>query len=304
MTETTLHGVYGAPPAELVDVPAGAIQFSPLVPGAEPLLEYDERLASMTMLAPPGTVERRHDMAMAIRALRPGGRLIVLAPKDKGGSRLAKELTAFGGDVSESPQRHHRICEMLKPADPVGLIDAIDAGEPRFVAEIGLWSQPGVFSWDRIDPGSALLTSHLPALTGKGADLGCGIGYLAHTVLASDAVTELTMIDIDGRAVEAAKRNVNDPRVRILWDDVRRAGLLPEGLDFVVMNPPFHDGGAEDRALGQAFIQRASQSLRKGGTLWITANRHLPYEDSLKTLFKRFFPVADTGGFKVYGAQK
>ena len=61
------------------------------------------------------------------------------------------------------------------------------------VEGLGLWSQPGVFSWNRIDPGSALLAQTLPALSGKGADFGCGVGYLAHTVLASPAVTHLTL---------------------------------------------------------------------------------------------------------------
>ena len=40
------------------------------------------------------------------------------------------------------------------------------------------WSQPGVFAWDRIDPGSALLAEHLPAMKGEGVDLGAGSGEL------------------------------------------------------------------------------------------------------------------------------
>ncbi len=54
-------GVYGAPPAELAGAPHQAIQFSPLVPGAASLeAEPPETLAAMTMLAPPGTLERRY----------------------------------------------------------------------------------------------------------------------------------------------------------------------------------------------------------------------------------------------------
>ena len=34
-----------------------------------------------------------------------------------------------------------------------------------------------------------------------------------------------------------------------------------QDLDFVVMNPPFHDGGTEDRSLGEAFIRRAAAVL-------------------------------------------
>ena len=76
------------------------------------------------------------------------------------------------------------------------------------------------------------------------------------------------------------------------------------GLDFVVMNPPFHDSGIEDKALGQTFIQRAAAQLRSGGSCWLTANRHLPYEAILKPLFRRVTLVAEADGYKIYQAQK
>ncbi len=130
------------------------------------------------------------------------------------------------------------------------------------------------------------MIENLPALSGRGADLGCGLGILAHAVLASPKVTALALVDNDRRAVEASRRNVDDPRVTVTWADARATDAVPERLDFVVMNPPFHDGGAEDRALGQAFIRRAAASLRPGGTLWLTANTHLPYEATLGEVFK------------------
>ena len=144
---------------------------------------------------------------------------------------------------------------------------------------------------------------HLPALSGKGADLGCGLGVLSHAVLASDKVTALQLIDIDRRAIDMAKRNIEDDRVRWLWADARTAKDLT-GLDFVVMNPPFHEGGLENQALGQTFVQRAAAILRNGGTCWLTANRHLPYEAILKPLFRHGSMIAEADGYKIYQAQK
>ena len=43
---------------------------------------------------------------------------------------------------------------------------------------------------------------------------------------------------------------------------VRSAAIEPGSLDWVIMNPPFHDGGTEDKQLGQAFIRRAADVLR------------------------------------------
>jgi 16S rRNA (guanine1207-N2)-methyltransferase len=295
--------LYGRPAPGLIQAPADARQVSPLIPGSEDLaLLPDGSADEAWVLAPPGTLERDFVLAQALRVLKPGGRLIAFAPKDKGGSRLRKALEQFGCQVEEEARRHHRFCDVARPELLHGLDQAIAAGAPRIVEGLGLWSQPGVFSWDRIDPGSALLLDQLESLQGRGADFGGGIGILAHKVLAQPTVTALAVVDIDRRAIEAARRNLDDPRVTLLWADVRQADLAD--LDFVVMNPPFHDGGSEDRALGQAFITAAARALRKGGTLWLTANRHLPYEAPLNAAFARVGLRSEAGGFKVYEAVK
>ena len=297
--------VYGEPPAGLADVPPDAVQLSPLILGSERLEDVGAgTLDGLTVLAPPGTVERRYTLALALRAVRPGGGLVALAPKERGGARLAKELRGFGCVVAEEARRHHRICRIIRPDALSGLDAAIAEGASRHSDDLGLCTQPGIFSWNRCDPGSALLLAHLPALSGRGADFGCGLGILALAVLRAPGVTALTLIDIDRRAVEMARRNVADPRAIILWADLRRPDLALARLDFVVMNPPFHNGGAEDRALGNAFIARAAEALRPGGTLFITANAHLPYEAPLRAAFRSVSPLAAANGYKVYEARR
>lgn len=303
MSAATIDNIYGAPSEDFVGAHEGARQFSPLAPGASRLEEISPAtLSSFAMLAPPGTAERRHALALAVRALAPGASLIVHAMKDKGGSRLAGDLRKLGCAFDETSKRHHRICTTRGAGDAEAIAAAIADGEPRFLDAIGLWSQPGIFSWDRIDPGSALLLENLPKLSGRGADFGCGLGVLARAVLASPKVAHLTLVDIDHRAVDMARRNIDDSRVELKWADVRTLDLA--GLDFIVMNPPFHDGGFEDKSLGQKFIQRAAAALRNGGTLWLTANRHLPYEEVLKPLFRRVTPIASEKGYKIYQVVK
>ncbi len=301
MNIANMNGLYGDPPDDLADRPAGAVQFSPLVPGSNRLEDHAETLDSLIMLAPPGTIERRYALALALKALKPGGRLVAMAPIRKGGSRLPAELEGFGLNVASGPRRHHRVCEAVVPENLTGIETALVEGAPRIVNELGLWSQPGVFADGRLDPGSALLIDLLPLLEGKGADLGAGIGMLARAVLPSPLVTSLLLVEIDRRALECAEHNVVDRRASFLWADVRTAPL-PDALDFVVMNPPFHDGGAEDRALGQAFIRRAAGCLRRGGRAYVTANRHLPYEEVLKASFKLVRLAGEAGGYKVFEA--
>ena len=297
--------IYGAPPPELATPSADAIQVSPLVPGAQALEDLaDATLARATLLAPPGTLERRFALAHALRALAPGGEIVALAPKDKGGSRLRKELESFGCPVEEAARRHHRICHAARPATPVGLDEAIAAGAPQVPPGLGLWSQPGVFSWDRLDPGSAVLLDHPASFAGRGADLGCGVGVLGQAVLASPTVTHVALIDIDARAAAAAQHNIADPRAVFLHADVRQPVPDLVDLDFVIMNPPFHDGGHEDRSLGLAFIAAAARMLRKGGVCRLVANVALPYEAALIAHFTKVVPLGQKHGYKVYEARK
>ena len=305
LTSSATFAVFGAPPPALVAVPADAVQLSPMRPGSAALEDCEAgQFAALAMLAPPGTVERRYTLALGLRAVEPGGMFTALAPKDRGGSRLKKELEAFGCALYETVKSHHRICALKRPAVITGLSEAVAAGAPRTIEPFGLTSQPGVFSWDRIDPGTALLARTLPTLSGKGADLGSGIGYLARAVLTAPSVQHIALIDLDRRAVDAARLNVIDPRAEILWADVTNADAPLSGLDFVVTNPPFHDGGSEDRRLGQAFIRRAAAALRKGGALWLVANRHLPYETVLADLFTTVEVKAEQSGYKVFEARK
>jgi len=253
--------------------------------------------------APPGVVERRYTLALALRALKVGGRLDVMAPKDKGGSRLGKELKGFGLEVGETAKAHHRRCVVIRPATIAGLDAAIEAGALQRVEGLDAWSQPGVFAWDRVDPGTAMLAGVMPPLKGAGADLGCGFGALSLVALRSPTVTSLRLIDLDRRALAAAKKNVEDPRASFEWADVRTLPTAGE-LNFIVSNPPFHDGGTEDRRLGQNFIRQAAALLKTGGVAWLVANRHLPYEAELNAAFKRVRMVADQGGYKIFEAVK
>lgn len=305
MNPAPIQAVYGDPPRHLCDVAVDAVQYSPLVPGAERL---DARaagsLAGAVIYAPPGTLERRYVCALMLRALAVGAPLTVLAPKDKGGSRIADELRGFGCAVGEQARSHHRICLTHRPETVIGIEETLAECGPRQVDETGFWTQPGVFSWDRLDGGSAVLLKHLPALRGRGVDLGCGLGVLSRAVLGSAAVEALTLVDLDRRAMEMARKNVPDGRAEFIWGDVRTVDLAAGTYDFVVMNPPFHENGAEHRALGQMFIARAAQLLRRGGVCWLVANRHLPYEAELCALFRQVHLVVEAGGFKIYRAEK
>src|SRR5687768_13841161 len=111
MTSNPPFGLFGNPNPDCATVPPDAVQLSPLVPGALALEDLAPvSLAGMVMAAPPGTVERQYALALSLRALQSDAPFTVMAPKGKGGERIAKELERFGCVVETTSRRHQRIC--------------------------------------------------------------------------------------------------------------------------------------------------------------------------------------------------
>lgn len=253
--------------------------------------------------------EARHDLAAGLLALAPGGTLIAAAANDAGGKRLKKEARAFGFECSEDSRHKSRVILGVRGAiDEEQCKQAVAAGGYRSVCGGDYTSRPGVFSWDRVDAGSALLARHIPAgaLRGRGADFGCGFGYLALQALKNNpGITEISCIDADARAVESCRRNMpSGAKVQFIWADIARRGSrdLPHNLDWIVMNPPFHEGARAVPEAGIGFIAAARECLRPGGSLWMVANSHLPYERALAENFSTVAKAHEGQGYKIFHA--
>ena len=167
----------------------------------------------------------------------------------------------------------------------------------------GFETQAGVFSSDEIDPASKLLGDIISSgLSGTGADLGGGWGYLTARALETKDIRELHFIEADLRALTLAKSNVNDERAKFCWGNALQ-WEAPKPLDFIIMNPPFHYMGRALPRLGADFIKVASRNLKKSGSLLMVANRHLPYEDIIKGHFRSFSELSGSKKFKVICAE-
>lgn len=168
----------------------------------------------------------------------------------------------------------------------------------------GFITAPGVFSADGIDPASRLLAETLPVKLGRDlADLGAGWGYLSTRCLERPSVETLHLVEADHAALDCARLNITDPRAAFHWADATR-WQPPAPLDTVVMNPPFHTARSAAPALGQAFIVAAAGMLKPQGSLWLVANRHLPYEATLSEMFRAVAEVAGDARFKILHAQR
>lgn len=260
-------------------------------------------------LLPKNASEAKGMLARAARDAADGGVILAAAGNKAGGTRIEKYARGFGLTITATHSRHHaRVVCATKHAGSIDLnsiTQAIAAAARQPVLDGAFTSMPGIFGWDKIDAGSALLTRHIPRnISGNGADFGCGYGYLARHVLQNtNAVSSLLCIDADARALAACKENLSPfDNVSYLWADLTAPQTDVKNLDWIVMNPPFHEGREADHSIGQSIIRTAAASLKPGGRLWMVANARLPYEKTLKTHFARAECLEQKQGFKVFHA--
>ncbi len=302
----------------------GAVPDAALEPGwadrlacVQPLKPAHDRLAAQGFAVAPersGTAalvfvllgkQKQENLGLiadGFAGLRPGGRLVVAGANEIGAARYEKMVASLIPLEGSLFRFHARAFWVAKPAvEPPAFATWRDEAAPRRIVD-GRWmSQPGVFAWDRVDPGSAMLTEHFPPrMGGAVADLGAGWGYLSATLL--DRYPEIAALDLyeaDARSVGCARANLGaDARVTVHWADVT-AGLPARRYDWIVSNPPFHEGRGQRVDLGQGFIAAASGALKPGGKFLLVANRQLPYEATLGQHFGSQQMLADGRGYKV-----
>ena len=246
------------------------------------------------------------NVARALGLLEPGGTLVVTGGKGEGVDGVARQVAAALPVAGTYVKAHGRVFWLARPAalPPEVAAWAAEAA-PRRNAD-GFVTAPGMFSPDHADPGSRRLAALLPGrLAGRVADLGAGWGWLADAALAAcPAIAELDLFEAEALALDAARRNVADPRARFHWTDVARLGPGPVRYDAVIANPPFHQGRAAEPALGAAFIAAAARILKPGGRLLLVANRQLPYEAPLAAAFRQVDRLAEDGAYKVLLAER
>ncbi|MFO1417849.1 MAG: class I SAM-dependent methyltransferase [Methylotetracoccus sp.] len=255
--------------------------------------------------------ENHYHVALAWSLLREAGELVCVAANSLGGESLAKRLVLAGFPVlaveSKAKCRIIRIRRDAGRADPETLADWLALGDYRRNAD-GLLSCPGSFSHHAVDAGTKLLCDTLPLpLRGRGADFGAGYGALSlHIARGSPDLKGIDLYEAEWKALEAARRNLSDlggaSDIAYHWQDITRLKTTRR-YDWIAMNPPFHAGREAVPSLGRAFIARAAEALSPGGTLFLVANRHLPYEETLAEHFAEVVPTANRDGFKTISAR-
>jgi 16S rRNA (guanine1207-N2)-methyltransferase len=138
-----------------------------------------------------------------------------------------------------------------------------------------LTAAAGVFSGDRLDPGTAVLLRKAPLPGPRGGtylDLGCGYGPIACVLADTSLSATVYAVDVNRRALDLVRRNaaaigVGDRIVAATADEVPE----PIRFDEIWSNPPIRIGKDGLHGLLRRWLPR----LAPDGAAWLVVARHL-----------------------------
>ena len=139
----------------------------------------------------------------------------------------------------------------------------------------------GVFSKQHVDPGSELLCKSLPdTLSGRVLDMGCGWGAMTVMTLARFPKAQLTMADVNERALALAVSNVAKNHMEaqaVLSDGFEK---IEGEFDAVITNPPIRAG----KAVIYKMFEDAKAHIVSGGALYLVIRKQQGAPSALKFL--------------------
>lgn len=168
-----------------------------------------------------------------------------------------------------------------------------------------LLTDRGVFSSERVDPGTKLLLlrAGTPPPTGDLLDLGCGAGPIALTLAHRSPSARVWAVDVNERARQLCADNA---RAHGLGNVVvRHPDEVPEDVRFTAIwsNPPIRIGKAALHELLACWLDR----LTPDGVATLVVQRHLGADSLARWLGDRGWDVArraSAQGYRVLEARR
>jgi 16S rRNA (guanine1207-N2)-methyltransferase len=167
-------------------------------------------------------------------------------------------------------------------------------------------SDAGVFSAERIDPGTRLLAEAMEVgAADRVLDLGCGYGVLGIVAAALAPAGMAVMFDRNLRAVALAQANLALNQLSnayvLLCDG---PGAVTCGVfDVAVTNPPVHAGNR----VVFAFIEGAHRALRAGGRFYLVGRMRRgvgTFARHMQEVFGGVEEVEKKSGYRVYRSRR
>ncbi|ETE41719.1 16S rRNA methyltransferase [Streptococcus thermophilus TH1435] len=166
-------------------------------------------------------------------------------------------------------QRRKNMSKMYYAETPDAAHDIHDLNVSLLGQSFHFYTDAGVFSKKMVDYGSQVLLNALDLERGKNLlDVGCGYGPLGISLAKVQGV-QSTMIDINSRAIDLAKKNAerNGVVAHIFQSNIYEN--VSEKFDYIISNPPIRAG----KKVVHEIIEGAFDHLNQGGSLTIVIQK-------------------------------
>ncbi|MGV3487028.1 MAG: class I SAM-dependent methyltransferase [Tuberibacillus sp.] len=148
--------------------------------------------------------------------------------------------------------------------------------------DIKLKTDRGVFSKESVDFGSRLLieTFELPSVDGPVLDVGCGYGVIGISINKKYPNSQITMIDINERAVFLASENAMTNKVNAQVFQSNLYEKVTGRFAAIVSNPPIRAG----KEVVHKILTEAQEYLLPQGEIWIVIQKKQGAPSALKKM--------------------
>ncbi len=141
----------------------------------------------------------------------------------------------------------------------------------------------GVFSKTGVDYGSRVLIEHMELKPeGNILDVGCGYGPIGLMAAKLLPAGQVTLIDINERAVQLATENAKSngiSNVEVLQSDLYEA-VKGKTFDVILTNPPIRAG----KAVVHRIFEEGLELLNAGGVMWVVIQKKQGAPSALEKL--------------------
>ncbi|WP_326910350.1 class I SAM-dependent methyltransferase [Sedimentibacter sp. MB31-C6] len=171
------------------------------------------------------------------------------------------------------------------------------------------YTSNSVFSKKGVDFGSMLLSETVikenNSFDGKILDMGCGYGPIGIIVAKLLKNSNITMSDINERALKLAAMNAKENKVenRVKIINSSSFDSINEMYNIILTNPPIRAG----KNVVFSFYEGAYEHLEQGGKLYVVIQKKqgaLSSKDKIVTLFGNCDIAEKKSGYFIFKAEK
>ena len=254
---------------------------------------------------PKSKAELIFTLAMVAESLSEECLVLVVGENKSGIKSLAKLTDKQLKDCRKIDAARHCLlfaAKMIKPKEAFVLNNWLKSYSFTInKTEVAVLALPGVFSQNGLDIGTQVLLENLPEkITGDLLDFGCGAGVIACYIGKTSPEAKLHLLDVSALALHSAQETLKINNLTGHTFPSNSLSDITEKYDYVISNPPFHQGLKTNYQATETFLSKIKAHLMPRGKVTVVANSFLRYQTIMEQALGQTQILVKQKGFSIY----